>query len=123
MFKKLLAVLFLAILIPSSGATQRTDPLDQAIDWFNASTVFKCSYENFGLYIDGLNHLHREKELFLGTSRVNVFDYEIRRYHSLEGIVSLLVNQDTGTFTMVIVFEDGSFCEILTGSGFAPYVP
>ena len=113
----------LAMLIPNSGATQEQDPIDSIIDWQNASTVMKCSMDRFSQYVYGLDYWYGQTELFLGRSRVNIFDYEIRQFRSLEGTVAVLVNQDTGTFTLIILFEDGSFCEIITGLDFIPYSP
>jgi hypothetical protein len=93
------------------------------MDWMNASTVMRCSMDRFNMYVYGLDYWNKEKELFLGRSRVNIFDYEIRQYRSINGILSMLVNQETGTFTLAILFEDGSFCEIINGVGFTPYSP
>lgn len=120
--KFLLAIITaLLISMPSSGATQAGDPIDEVINWINIETVYRCSPDRFATYADGLRAVYRQSELFLGNTRITVYDPGMRQYRLLEGTMGFFVNQDSGTFTVVVLFEDGSFCELLTGINFAPY--
>lgn len=121
MFKKLLTVLFLLTSIPNSVASQAGDQIDEVIDWINIETVYRCSRDRFATYVDGLGAIYRESELFLGNTRVTAYDHELRQYQVIEGTMGFFVNQDSGTFTVVVLFEDGSFCELLTGIDFVPF--
>jgi hypothetical protein len=37
------------------------------------------------------------------------------------GGMFFFVNQDTGTFSIISIYEDGTACLVLSGEGFAPY--
>lgn len=64
---------------------------------------------------------YNEKPLFLGNSYLPLANFTAGRVDALEGVMITYVNQDTGTFTNVIVFEDGSGCEFSFGTEFTPF--
>lgn len=120
--KFLLAVITaLLISIPSSGAAQAGDPIDNLIDWKNIETVYRCSPDRSGIYANSLNQIHGETELFLGETTISVYNRAIRRYELVNGVLGVFVNQDSGSFTLAILFDNGSFCELLIGRDFMPY--
>jgi len=114
------------ILIPNSGATQQlnvdADPVDQVIDWFTTSTEIRCSLNNFETYAQALEQVYGERELLIADTVTRVFDYNTRVYENLSGIFVLFANQDSGTFTVVVVYPNGSFCEVIPGYNFTPFV-
>jgi hypothetical protein len=120
--KRLAAALLLtvAMLIPSSGATQE-DPLNQIIDWISVTSSYSCGLENPLLYHETLVSIFEETPLFHGRTRVLLYNAQINEFVPVEGILGFYVNQDTGTFSVAVFFQDGSYCDILTGVEFEPY--
>ncbi len=57
-----------------------------------------------------------EEPLFTGT--INQFGIEQNRY---TGRMVFGVNQDTGTWTMISVWADGTACYVPTGMDFEPF--
>jgi hypothetical protein len=62
-----------------------------------------------------------ESPLALGDGFVYIV-YEDKTVREERGVYSLWTNQETGTFTNTITFEDGITCILVSGSKFDPYV-
>lgn len=119
-------VLLITMLHPNSGATQvlpsEPDPVDQIVNWFQTSSSIRCALNNFETYAQALEQIYGERELLIADTVTRVFDYSTRSYENLSGIFVLFTNQDSGTFTLVVVYPNGSFCEIMPGYNFTPFV-
>jgi hypothetical protein len=110
----------LAALITSSGASQTV--LDSNMNWIPSVTPIRCSINNLRYYVEGLNAEYGETPLLLAGTRFLVFIESNNDYLEMMGVLTLLTNQNTGTYSILVVFEDGSFCELSTGAELSPYV-
>ena len=112
MFKKLLLTLTLLLsLIPNSGATQ---------EWTPIVSLYRCGLYDPNIYYDNLA-AQGQRELFLGKARVVVFNESDQEYYPLDGIIVTHVGLDSGRFTISILFDDNTFCELVSGIDFVPY--
>jgi hypothetical protein len=60
-----------------------------------------------------------EQVLFLGRANVPWVTEDTRGF--TQGLVQMYVNQDTGTWTVSVLFGDGIQCDMLYGFNFQPY--
>ncbi len=123
MFKKLLAVLALVILIPNSGATQTNldDPISEIAEWFPVDPSYSCTVSDPRVYVHGLEYFFGQTELFIAETILTIYNHDDSEYHALEGTMVFFVNQDTTTYTMAVLTNEGMLCEILHGWNFMPY--
>jgi hypothetical protein len=112
MFKKLLLTLPLLLsLIPNSGAAQ---------DWTPIVSLYRCGLYDPNIYYDNLA-AQGQRELFLGKARVVVFNETDQEYYPLDGIIVTHVGLESSQFTISILFNDNTFCELVSGIDFIPY--
>jgi hypothetical protein len=71
-------------------------------------------------YVQMIETDYNEQALFVGRSVLPIANFLSGEPDLLEGIMATYVNQDTGTFTNVITFPDGSGCEFSYGNDFTP---
>lgn len=64
---------------------------------------------------------YSEKKLALALGTVFVIDGHPDNTYPAPGIVAIWTNQDTGTFSITVTFEDTMTCLLTSGSGFEPY--
>ena len=57
-----------------------------------------------------------EQPLFMGNGMITLLDGQI-----VQGGTMFFVNQETGTWSMVTLFADGTSCMTQLGTGFSPY--
>lgn len=62
-----------------------------------------------------------EKKLALGLGTVFVIDEHPSNTYPAQGIMAIWTNQDSGTFSITVTFEDTMTCLLTSGSGFEPY--
>jgi hypothetical protein len=51
-----------------------------------------------------------------------LFDPGAESFVPVEGAIGFYVNQNTGTFSLAVFFPDGSYCEVMSGVDFQPYI-
>jgi hypothetical protein len=123
---KLLSILaaLLLILIPSSGATETEpfDPINEIVNWFPVTPAYRCSIDDPRTYVAGLEWFYGQTELFVAETVLELYDNDDRQFTASEGIMVFFVNQDTGTFTIAVILDNGLFCEMSHGWNFMPYV-
>jgi hypothetical protein len=122
---KLLSILaaLLLILIPSSGATETEpfDPINRIVNWFPVTPTYRCSIGDPKMYVAGLEWFYGQNELFVSETVLELYDNNNRQFTALEGTMVFLVNQETGTFTIAVILDNGMFCEVSHGWNFTPY--
>lgn len=74
------------------------------------------TYENIVGWIEGE---FKEEILFRGVGTATYEDQT--SYGELDGVMQYFVNQDTGTWSMVYVFEINKVCIMASGINFQPY--
>lgn len=77
-------------------------------------------FKDVTIYTQMLENEYGEKPLFVGRSPLPIANFFRGEPDVLEGILMVYVNQDTGTFTNVMIFPDGSGCEVSYGGEFTP---
>ncbi len=122
---KLLSILaaLLLILIPSSGATETEpfDPINEIVNWFPVTPAYRCSIDDPRAYVAGLKWFYGQSELFVSETVLELYDNDDRQFTALEGTMVFFVNQETGTFTIAVILDNGLFCEVSHGWNFTPY--
>jgi hypothetical protein len=123
MFKKILLAFVLSILMTNSGAadTEPFDPISEIVNWFPVTPAYRCSIDDPRTYVAGLEWFYGQTELFVSETVLELYDTIDRQFKTLVGTMAFLVNQDTGTFTIVVVTDNGMFCEMSHGWNFTPY--
>jgi len=116
-----IAVALSLSLIPSSGASQ-TDPLNEIINWSYLESGVRCDIEQPEVYHNGVEYFYGETPLFQGSTRMFLYDETVKDFMEINGIMTFYVNQSTGTYSVAVFFQDGSYCEISNGEKFMPYV-
>jgi hypothetical protein len=113
---KKLVVATLAAFFATASVAQEVNP--------NLVQVFldiNC-FKDIKPYIQELETVYGEKPLFVGRSILPVANFVASDVIPMEGILISYVNQDTGTFTNVMLFPDNSGCEVSFGNEFTPAV-
>lgn len=77
-------------------------------------------YKDVTPLLESLTTKFEEKPLFVGKSILPIANFVKGEPDLLEGVTIMYVNQDTGTFTNVMLFSDGSGCQVLFGENFTP---
>jgi hypothetical protein len=78
-------------------------------------------YADITAYQSMLVESYDEKPLFVGTSVIDMITPSGEPMQII-GVFNLYTNQSTGTFTSLVVFTDGSGCELDVGENFTPVV-
>jgi hypothetical protein len=114
--KQFLVVLFVmfSVAIPSSGASQTDSNIKHLY------LDVRC-FHDLSVYTNSLMFDFKEKPLFLGTGYLPLANFMSGSIDPIEGVIVTYVNQESGTFTNVIAFPDGSGCELGFGTSFTPY--
>lgn len=68
-----------------------------------------------------LEEKYSEKKLALAWGTVFVIDDHPDNTYPAQGIVSIWTNQDSGSFSITVTFEDTMTCLLTSGVGFEPY--
>lgn len=111
----------LAMLIPSSGATQ-PDPMRELVNWFTVNPSYRCTVGDPGIYVHGLNYFYGQTELFLAETSFLIYNYDINDFETLTGTMIFFANQETGTYTMAVLTDEGLLCEMSHGWSFTPFL-
>lgn len=105
-------------LLFGTGAIAQTQT-DLVQEQFHAILGVPCA-EAPEFYIDGGSEYYNETILFSGVSANTLVLSEVNEIPVI-GVLAMLVNQDTGTFSISITFDDGVSCLLTSGTDFAPY--
>lgn len=70
--------------------------------------------------ISNLSKNHQETPLATGVGTVQYFDNQ-QQIETNAGMFTFWVNQDAGTFTVTMSFQDGITCLLTEGNNFEPY--
>lgn len=109
---KYITAIFIA-LAPAANAQQ-----NETVEVVDVLMPIVCTVNGIG-YLNNVTMQYSEKPLFTSkTAHAIVTDKAI----NLEGTLVTLVNQQTRTLTVVVVYPDGSLCELAAGIEFEPYV-
>lgn len=103
-------ILGLLLLVPTLVSAQEIKPEDQKMFWARQycgpmNEVFKTPEK------------YKEGMLFAGDG----VNFEARSGMMYQSGMFFFVNQDTGSWTMINVYNDGVACVVQTGKRFAPY--
>ena len=110
---KMKKLLLLLGLLGSPAVAQETQTPTYSILY----TSHVCdTYENIVGWIEGE---FKEEILFRGVGTATYEDQT--SYGELDGVMQYFVNQDTGTWSMVYVFEINKVCIMASGINFQPY--
>lgn len=112
--KTVLYAIALSLVSISANAQQSSDP-NIVVTYLDIN----C-FKDITPYTDMLENQYNEKPLFVGRSLLPVANFFRGEPDVLEGILMAYVNQETGTFTNVMLFPDGSGCEVSYGGEFTP---
>ncbi len=112
-----LTTLALATLLPTLALAQDAPALPE-IGEVMPVTVWGVCAVNGKAYLESRRVMAGEEILFLsdGSSFI-VYEEQIL---DRPGILAVLSNQTTGTVSVVMLYQDGVACEILTGENFEP---
>jgi len=106
-----------ALLFSNTAIAQEAMPRVQ--DRFHAILGVPCE-ESPEFYINMGSEYYDETILFSGlTSNILVLS-EVNEM-PVSSVLAVLVNQDTGTFSISITFDDGVSCLLTSGTDFTPY--
>lgn len=98
-----------------------TAAVTQEVDPNHVQTYLDINcFKDIDPYIEELETVYGEKPLFVGRSILPLANFYADNVIPLEGILMSYVNQDAGTFTNVMIFPDGSGCEVSFGGEFTP---
>lgn len=103
-----------AIALATPALAQETDP-----NHIQTYLDINC-FKDIKPYIQDLETKYGEKPLFAARSLLPLADFFAGTAKPIEGVLMSYVNQTTGTFTNVMIFPDGSGCEINFGGEFTP---
>lgn len=110
--KKFLYAAVISLFAVSASAQEDPNVIPTFVD-------LNC-FKSVKVYTDMLETKYGEKPLFAGKSILPVADFAKGEPNFIEGVLLVYVNQDAGTFTSVMVFPDGTGCEVSYGGEFTP---
>ena len=109
-------VVVLALLTASTVTAKPKD----VVEIYPFEQVNNCSDNGAG-FIKIIRTAWEEDLLF--TSDVSTYTVNKQGVQKkIPGELMLLANQDTGTFTALMLYPWGTVCEVLSGKNFEPYV-
>jgi len=114
---KLSLMAITSLLLGTSAIAQDSVPRIQ--DQFHAIIAVPCS-EKSNFYTDIASNMYTEQILFNSIAINTILSPQGVEY-SMSSVIGILVNQDTGTFSVIMVFEDGVSCLLTDGNNFTPY--
>lgn len=77
-------------------------------------------YKDVTPLLESLTTKFGETPLLAGKSILPIANFLKGEPDLLDGVTMMYVNQETGTFTNVMILPDGSGCQVLFGENFTP---
>ena len=114
---KLLTAIAAALLIGTVASAQ--DNIPRVQEQFHAILGVPCA-DAPEFYIAGGSEYYNETILFSGLTTNILVISEVNEM-PVFSVLAVLVNQDTGTFSISITFDDGVSCLLTSGTDFTPY--
>jgi hypothetical protein len=117
----IIIALILALILAGSTAAAQTVAEDLNI--YKVNQVTYCSDNGPAMK---RAYLRSYNEVPLLTAATTVPTVEVRNDSNktvrVEGELSMIVNQSSGTYTVFVTYPEGAVCEIISGTNFKPYV-